>query len=221
MGRWSTFQVNRNGATAPAHWLSCHSGSLAGRSISSYVGTWLLSSQQFLEQLRRPCRPRHPYAVPEKLLFSASVLGAAIALHNCRHPGEYALRTCRFSSPDLTRFCREPLPSVAGPSNARAEVERLPAHRKNGGAAPCPLSADTVAKVILGCRMKILRAADALTRGYIQNRSRTSVVALKNDPAAEKFKDRLSRDFWVVRFPNFATISATTGLECSPGSDVP
>ena len=42
-------------------------------------------------------------------------------------PGTYAL-------------CREPLPPVAGPSNARAEVERLPADRKNGAAAPCPLS---------------------------------------------------------------------------------
>ena len=29
--------------------------------------------------------------------------------------------------PGSYAFCREPLPSVAGPSNARAEVERLPA----------------------------------------------------------------------------------------------
>ena len=32
----------------------------------------------------------------QELLFSASVLGAAIALHNCRHLGEYALRTVNF-----------------------------------------------------------------------------------------------------------------------------
>src|SRR5712675_3515602 len=30
---------------------------------------------------------------------------------------------------------------------------------------------------------------------FIQNRSRTSVVALKSDAAAEKSKDQLSRDF--------------------------
>jgi len=30
---------------------------------------------------------------------------------------------------------------------------------------------------------------------FIQNRSRTSVVTLKGDAAAEKFKNQLSRDF--------------------------
>src|SRR4030081_3116540 len=63
-------------------------------------------------------------------------------------------------------------------------------------------SADIVAKVFLGCRTKILRAADALYARqregpyrFIQNRSRTSAVALKSDAAAEKSKDQLSRDF--------------------------
>src|SRR6478609_11097804 len=79
----------------------------------------------------------------------------------------------------------------------------------------CPLRADIVAKVFLGCRTKILRAADAFYARqregpyrFIQNRSRISVVALKNDAAAEKPKDQLSRDFLVVRFSTFATISA-------------
>jgi hypothetical protein len=65
-----------------------------------------------------------------------------------------------------------------------------------------PLCADIVAKVFLGSRTKILRAADAFyarrrdgPHRFIQNRSRTSVVALKSDAAAEKSKDQLSRDF--------------------------
>jgi hypothetical protein len=62
---------------------------------------------------------------------------------------------------------------------------------------------DTVAKAFLGWRTKILRAADAFYARqregpyrFIQNRSRTCVVALKSDAAAEKPKDHLSRDFW-------------------------
>jgi hypothetical protein len=65
-----------------------------------------------------------------------------------------------------------------------------------------PKSADIVAKVFLGWRTKILRGADALYARqregpyrFIQNRSRTSAVALKSDAAAEKSKDQLSRDF--------------------------
>jgi hypothetical protein len=65
------------------------------------------------------------------------------------------------------------------------------------------LWADIVAKVFLRCRTKILRAADAFCARrcegpcrLIQNRSRTSVVALKSDAAAERSKDQLSRDFW-------------------------
>jgi hypothetical protein len=68
--------------------------------------------------------------------------------------------------------------------------------------APCPFCADFVAKVFLGWRTKILRAADAFYARrregpycFIQNRSRTSVLALKSDAAAEKSKDQLSRDF--------------------------
>src|SRR5258705_10709667 len=62
--------------------------------------------------------------------------------------------------------------------------------------------ADIVAKVFLGWRTKILRAADAFSARrregpyrFIQNRSRTYVVALKSDAAAEKSKDQLWRDF--------------------------
>ena len=64
------------------------------------------------------------------------------------------------------------------------------------------LLADIVAKVFLGWRTKILRAADAFyvrrregPYRFIQNRSLGSVVALKGDAAAEKSKDQLSRDF--------------------------
>src|SRR5712675_3468532 len=64
------------------------------------------------------------------------------------------------------------------------------------------LLADIVAKVFLGWRTKILRAADAFYARrregpyrFIQNRSRISVMALKSDAAAEKPKDQLSRDF--------------------------
>ena len=66
-----------------------------------------------------------------------------------------------------------------------------------------PLLADIVAKVFLGCRKKIIRAADAFYAQrregpyrFTQNRSWTSGVALKSDAAAEKSKDPLSRDFW-------------------------
>ena len=61
---------------------------------------------------------------------------------------------------------------------------------------------DSVAKVFLRRRAKILRAADAFcarrSEGpyrFIRNRSRTSVVALRSDATAEKSKDQLSRDF--------------------------
>ena len=76
-----------------------------------------------------------------------------------------------------------------------------------GELIPLPLSGSIpelphVAKVFLGWRTKILRAADAFYARrregpyrFIQNRSRTSVAALKSDAAAEKSKDQLSRDF--------------------------
>jgi putative transposase len=58
------------------------------------------------------------------------------------------------------------------------------------------------AKVFLGWRTKIFRAADAFCARrregpfrFIQNRPRTSVVALKSDAEAERSKDQLSRDF--------------------------
>src|SRR6266850_984269 len=81
-----------------------------------------------------------------------------------------------------------------------------------------PLMADIVAKVFSGWRTKILRAADAFYARrregpyrFIQNRSRTSLVALKSDAAAERSTDQLSRDFFVVRISTFATISARSG----------
>ena len=66
----------------------------------------------------------------------------------------------------------------------------------------CRFCADIVAKVFLGCRTKILRATDAFyarrregPHRFTRNRSRTSVVALKSDAAAEKSNDQLSRHF--------------------------
>ena len=65
-----------------------------------------------------------------------------------------------------------------------------------------PVMADIVAKVFLGCRRKILRAADAFydrrregPYRFTQNQSRTPVVALKSDAAPETSKDQLSQDF--------------------------
>src|SRR5471032_3646255 len=56
---------------------------------------------------------------------------------------------------------------------------------------------DIVAKVFLGWRTKILRAADAFYAWrregpyrFIQNRSRAPVAALKSDAEAERSKDR-------------------------------
>jgi hypothetical protein len=45
---------------------------------------------------------------------------------------------------------------------------------------------------------------------FIQNRSRTSVAALKNDTAAEK--PNFGELFWVVRFSTFATESANSDI---------
>jgi hypothetical protein len=84
----------------------------------------------------------------------------------------------------------------------RFDVRFAPNNRHHAPAIRCPKSADIVAKVFLGCRPKILRAADApyarRREGpyrFIQNRSRTGVVALKSSAAAETSKDRLSRGF--------------------------
>src|SRR5258707_704672 len=86
----------------------------------------------------------------------------------------------------------------------------------------CPLLADIVAKAFLGWRKKILRAADAFYARrregpyrFIQDRSRTSVVALKSDAAAEKSKDKLSRDFpgrFTVEPPRSAYFLAQNGM---------
>src|SRR5882757_2889856 len=92
-----------------------------------------------------------------------------------------------------------PIASVS-PSARRFRSTSNNRHRHTGPAGP--FRADIVAKVFLGRRTKILRTADALFAWrregpyrFIQNRSWTSVVALKSDAAAEKSQDRLSRDF--------------------------
>jgi hypothetical protein len=57
-------------------------------------------------------------------------------------------------------------------------------------------------KSFWGTNENVLEPLMRFTRGdvtgpyrFIQNRLRTSVVALRSDAAAEKFKDRPSRDF--------------------------
>src|SRR5258708_5518596 len=81
--------------------------------------------------------------------------------------------------------------------------------------------ADIVAKVFLGWRTKIFRAADASYARrregpyrFIQNRSRISVVALKSDAAAEKPKDQLSRDFLGCSIFDFCNNIGTKWTSC-------
>jgi hypothetical protein len=71
---------------------------------------------------------------------------------------------------------------------------------KNGSsglAAGCLPAPDVVAKVFLGRRTKILRAADALraAKRFTLNRPRTFVSALASVAAVGTFKHRLSREF--------------------------
>src|SRR6476660_2855532 len=81
--------------------------------------------------------------------------------------------------------------------------------------AALPKSADFVAKVFLGWRTKILKAADAFCarrhegpHRFIQNRSRISAVALNSDAVGENSKINFREIFRVVRFSTFATKSA-------------
>ena len=87
-----------------------------------------------------------------------------------------------------------------------SRADRFRARSREGGhgtvGPKCQLLTDIVAKVFSGWRTKILRAADASSERrregphrFIQNRSRTSVVALESHTAAEKSKDQLWRDF--------------------------
>src|SRR5271167_4857571 len=73
-----------------------------------------------------------------------------------------------------------------------------------------PPLADIVAKVFLGCRTKIPRAADAFHPGqcegpyrFMQNPPPTFAVALNGDLVAEKSKNRLSRDFYAPSIFDF------------------
>jgi len=46
----------------------------------------------------------------QELIFSASVLGAAIALHYCRHPGDYVLlQTADFPARNLRALAGAPI----------------------------------------------------------------------------------------------------------------
>ena len=109
---------------------------------------------------------------------------------------------CGLSSRRLEAAANVRLGSKADLTAPKSDFRFTPESRHPAVGLGCPLSADIVAKVFLGWRTKILRAADAFYARrregpyrFIQNRSRTSVVALKGDAAAEKSKDQLSRDF--------------------------
>jgi hypothetical protein len=83
-----------------------------------------------------------------------------------------------------------------------------------------------VAKVFLGWRTEILRTADAFYARrregpyrFIQNRLRTSVVALKSDAAAEKSKINFREFFEADRFSTFATWG-NSGIEPDKGKGI-
>ena len=61
-----------------------HSGFLRGRSINSYMGN-VGAFRQRSSAAPHTAQITHPYA-DQELLFSPSVLGAAIALNDCHHP---------------------------------------------------------------------------------------------------------------------------------------
>ena len=127
-----------------------------------------------------------------------------------RHAKSHELRACTsLAYPGSTRASATTPATSSSPHTAgslKASTRRDSSRRRHCSITcnedACPVVADIVAKVFLGWRTKILRAADAFYARrregpyrFIQNRSRTFVVALKSDAAAEKSKDRLSRDF--------------------------
>src|ERR1700704_2603851 len=88
------------------------------------------------------------------------------------------------------------------PCRSPGALRSTPMNRHLQSRLACLKRADFVAKVFLRRRTKILRAADAFCARrceglyrLIQNRSWTSVVALKSDAAGERSKDHLSLDF--------------------------
>jgi hypothetical protein len=107
---------------------------------------------------------------------------------------------------------RSPRPDFAG--GGRFEIS--PSLSSDGSIRPDPaIKSGTVAKVFLGWRTKILRAADAFYARrregpyrFIQNRSRTSVLALKSTQRQRSPKINFREIFRVARFSTFATISA-------------
>jgi hypothetical protein len=76
--------VNRNGAAAPTHWLLCHSGS--HRTFNKFVCWDVVAFQPRFESSSADRADRVTRMRYQELLFCASVLGAAIALHNCPEP---------------------------------------------------------------------------------------------------------------------------------------
>jgi Crp-like helix-turn-helix domain len=140
----------------------------------------------------------------QELLFSASVLGAAIALHNCRHPGNMRFRTVDFparnsatielthyphgsgsrrritfanSSPEA-RFCRWLLQSVD-----RAESDTL------------TLTQEFLAEMLGVRRTSVTEVAAKIQETGAIHYSR-GVIKILDRPALEK----MSCDFWINRF---------------------
>jgi hypothetical protein len=105
---------------------------------------------------------------------------------------------------DLERFNRpgESVPSRESRTSTLKGLFQLEGSAAAHSYCRLPLLADFVAKVFLGWRTKSLRAADASYARrregpyrFIQNRSRTSVAAMRSKAEAEKSKDQPSRDF--------------------------
>ena len=129
-------------------------------------------------------------------------------------PRQFDVRRSRTEPRVLAAFSTEIFRCIRHSAVGGAQTSAPVIQQHRDSFATFLLTADIVAKVFSGWRTKILRAADALyprRRGpyrFIQNRSRTSVVALKSDAAAEKSKIDFREIFRVVRFSTFATISA-------------
>jgi hypothetical protein len=94
----------------------------------------------------------------QELLFTASVLGAAIALHNCRHPGNYALRTVDFparnsATIELTTIHTAAVPDEESPSQTRPQ--RTQSEQMSFGVTPesrrRPMPEACLKRVTSGC----------------------------------------------------------------------
>src|SRR6478752_3831439 len=92
----------------------------------------------------------------QELLVSASVLGAAIALHNCRHPGNMHFGLSIFQ-PGSCALCHEPLPPARVTLARKKEtwaylkVASLPACRSSRRGARSPEPSGPLTRLSQSC----------------------------------------------------------------------